>query len=441
MTTVRFDEAIPTAIHILQERFGETLPETTFVRDALGTLTVVLPDDTLAMEEEWDHLADRLSDVLGAYSPGPGQVLLRVRDLIDPSDVIESSDRIRLPDVPNVWLVDRLLTNQDWLRKSLLPTPPIPTAVVYSIKGGVGRTTACALWAWHLARQGKNVLLVDLDLEAPGLGSLVLDALPDYGLLDWLVEGLLGQTDESFLRECLIDSPLGRDAPGIIRVLPGFGTKTKDYVGKLGRVYMPSPKVAGMGLSGLADKLCALLQMVSGLSDAPDAILLDSRAGLHDIGAAAVTRLGAEIFLFARNEAQSWRAYTHLFEHLRRAHDVVLGMPDDDLRWRLKMVAAQLDPSEHARAAFTDASYASWTELYDDDVPPESTESGCRPQIFSREDRHAPHYPIVVAFDPRVKDFNLISPANRPDWRLIETAFGDFFEQATARLLGYASER
>ncbi len=85
-----------------------------------------------------------------------------------------------------------MLTNQDWLRRPLTENPPIPTAVAFSIKGGVGRTTAFALWAWSLARSGKSIILVDLDLEAPGIAGLLLDKdhQPDYGLVDWLVEAL-----------------------------------------------------------------------------------------------------------------------------------------------------------------------------------------------------------------------------------------------------------
>ncbi len=41
----------------------------------------------------------------------------------------------------------------------------------YSFKGGVGRTQALADVAVLLARYGHRVLMVDWDLEAPGLES------------------------------------------------------------------------------------------------------------------------------------------------------------------------------------------------------------------------------------------------------------------------------
>jgi cellulose biosynthesis protein BcsQ len=39
----------------------------------------------------------------------------------------------------------------------------------YSFKGGVGRSMAMANVAWELASRGLRVLVIDFDLEAPGL--------------------------------------------------------------------------------------------------------------------------------------------------------------------------------------------------------------------------------------------------------------------------------
>src|SRR5882724_3937262 len=48
----------------------------------------------------------------------------------------------------------------------------------YSYKGGVGRTFALANIAVLLARRGKRVLLMDWDLEAPGLHRYFKPHLP-----------------------------------------------------------------------------------------------------------------------------------------------------------------------------------------------------------------------------------------------------------------------
>jgi hypothetical protein len=161
-------------------------------------------------------------------------------------------------------------------------------------------------------------------------------------------------------------------------------------------------------------------------------VLIDARAGLHDIGAAAVTQLGAEVFLFARDEPSSWDAYERLFDHLRMAHTVRWGMADDDLRWRLKMVAAQLDGTEDAFEHWVNVSYESWSQFYDD----ENDQIGSTPQTFERADSAAPHYPIPIFFDPRMRGLNFVTPGKRPEWNSIEGVFGGFLKGATARLFG-----
>src|SRR5438132_14326392 len=45
------------------------------------------------------------------------------------------------------------------------------TVTFYSYKGGVGRTLALVNVAAELARSGRRVLIVDFDLEAPGLDT------------------------------------------------------------------------------------------------------------------------------------------------------------------------------------------------------------------------------------------------------------------------------
>jgi cellulose biosynthesis protein BcsQ len=45
-------------------------------------------------------------------------------------------------------------------------------ATFYSIRGGVGRSTALAYTAYILANRGHSVLCIDMDLEAPGLAAL-----------------------------------------------------------------------------------------------------------------------------------------------------------------------------------------------------------------------------------------------------------------------------
>ncbi|MCP9962042.1 hypothetical protein LUX05_12840 [Streptomyces somaliensis] len=61
----------------------------------------------------------------------------------------------------------------------------------------MGRTTATAVLARRLADEGRIVLVVDLDLESPGVGPLLLaGGTPcTHGVVDHLVESALGNAD------------------------------------------------------------------------------------------------------------------------------------------------------------------------------------------------------------------------------------------------------
>jgi hypothetical protein len=436
---IRFDEAIPKVLSLLRARFAgdpseqaisiDIFPNSYIVRDVVGSVVVVLPDAALR-DEEWDVFANELHNALVPYSPGQGRVLLRESDLIDDREVLDSPDKIAL-DIPNSWFIDRLLTNQDWVRSPLRVLPRIPSAVAFSVKGGVGRSTAFSMLAWFLARQGKNVMVVDLDLEAPGIGELLLQELPDNGLVDWLVESMSGQGDLDFLSSAIGESPIGQAENGWIRVIPAYGKKTKNFISKLGRVYASSFDVGG-NLLGLAERLDLLLESIQKLDDSPDVVLLDSRAGLHDIGA-AVTRLGAEVFFFARNDDQNWWAYKQIFDHLKLSKSVSKGMgDDDDLRWKLRMVAAQTAPNDAARRDWVERSYSEWISFYDDESAAPSPDF--EPVVFAKDDEEAPHYPLFINFDVGVRSLSIKDPEFRPNWDFVQGIFGDFFAGAMQRL-------
>src|SRR5262249_13081292 len=74
------------------------------------------------------------------------------------------------------------------------PTSPAQITTFYSYKGGTGRTMLLANVAWILASAGKRGLIIDWDLEAPGLPHYFHPFLIDPrleatdGLIDMVVE-------------------------------------------------------------------------------------------------------------------------------------------------------------------------------------------------------------------------------------------------------------
>jgi hypothetical protein len=133
-----------------------------------------------------------------------------------------------------VRLLDRQVIGQDWLRTRRFDEHGHPPRVVfYGLKGGVGRSTALAMLAYRLARDGKRVLLIDFDLESPGLSGLLLpqEQVATYGLVDWFVKDAVG--GDEVLRDMSSLSPLADQTQGSIRVAAAMGQGETAYLSKL----------------------------------------------------------------------------------------------------------------------------------------------------------------------------------------------------------------
>jgi len=81
-----------------------------------------------------------------------------------------SQARVLDPGPPELRELDRHLSKETWFGEPVPPPWPLlqqtaPILSFYSFKGGVGRSTALAGFAIQLARAGKRVCVVDLDLE------------------------------------------------------------------------------------------------------------------------------------------------------------------------------------------------------------------------------------------------------------------------------------
>ena len=75
-------------------------------------------------------------------------------------------------------ILGRHLTKSGWFEAPAEPPWKLraehePAIVLfYSFKGGVGRSTALAATASHLASNGDQVVVLDADLDAPGVASM-----------------------------------------------------------------------------------------------------------------------------------------------------------------------------------------------------------------------------------------------------------------------------
>jgi cellulose biosynthesis protein BcsQ len=226
----------------------------------------------------------------------------------------------RTENSPAWFRFERRFSKDSWLQETGRPQEPWPlenapvVVSFFGFKGGVGRTSALAAFALHLADQGKSVAAVDLDLEAPGLASLLLgEEIPtDLGVVDFLVEERLDRSSPLALSRFYLSSP-HVEGNGILRVFPA-GRLNENYVEKLGRI----------DIQGLAEPEFSarslLRRLIGRIRDEvrPDAILLDVRAGLHDLGGISLAGLSHLELIFAVHSAQTWEGLPLVLRHLGR---------------------------------------------------------------------------------------------------------------------------
>lgn len=432
--SVRFDDALRSWLQEVEAALNGELAATgqvIIVRDLRGRMRLVLEKQP-ERSEALAALYARLDATAGPFAGGPPLV---ADDLLAPEAVRQSPDLHEVPGCPRVWLLERTVTGADWTRPPLPDAAPlIPRATLYGIKGGVGRSLALCAWAHYLARQGKKVLCVDLDLESPGISSTLLpaDASADFGVVDWLVEDAVGNADDTLVRLMAAQSPLAVGTAGSILVVSCGGSietarPTDGYMAKLARAYVDLPLPAG-GVQTFADRLARMVDALES-EHRPDVVLLDSRAGLHDIAAVAITRLGAMAFLFAIGNRQTWDGYRKLL--LQWQHQPRIGA---EVRRRLRVVAAQVP--ETGREAYLRQFELDAYSLFAETLYEEAGAENLGAFNFDKNDPDAPHFRLPIYWSRAMQEWNPLSGAVTPDQH--EAAFGSFLPVATEQLLAGA---
>lgn len=239
--SITFDDTIYVLVDFFNEREEDFRPAGKILinRDMSGRVCLIMEahcEHNKALQQALKEIRQVLLSQLAPHSVSEVSFILFEEDL----DVITHD----IPTFPlegvdlDIHVVDRLVSGTEWSREPLENSLLIPRFVFFSIKGGVGRSTALAVTAHALAEAGKKVLVLDLDLESPGLSSALLpeDRRPEYGIVDWLVEDLVGNEDTIFA-DMVALSPLSRD--GEIWVVPAHGEAPGEYIAKLGRIWMP----------------------------------------------------------------------------------------------------------------------------------------------------------------------------------------------------------
>ncbi len=441
MPIVRFDDSLQALSDVIAAHLGEdALATGTVLRDAIGQLAF-FANAPLGLDTT-ERVSLALREKLGAYARSD-RVLAGAEDygadavLQDRSAVQVSAGNRTLR------VVDRRLVGADWLRYPAPPAPPPPRIVFASLKGGVGRSTALAVVASHLATKGRRVLAIDLDMEAPGLGAMLLDddTLPEFGLIDALVENKLSGLDSSLMADLTGPSPLAAGR-GRIDVLPALGKRSVQHpanvLAKIARVYVE--KVCPDGaVETILDQVRSIVNALSEPSR-HDVILIDARAGLHETTASAVLGLGAEVLLFGLNEPQTFQGYSVLLAHMAcflpqegktagwlERLTVVQGKApaDKDARdefaqsWRNIVERAGLGPPTATSRSETTSQESTFGDVsWNDELPDEEV----LPADWPLPD------PIAVLDDARFQRFDPLKRRDVLSEAVFRTAFGQLLD-------------
>jgi hypothetical protein len=362
-----------------------------------------------------------MHSALGAYGFPPDQSVLFAQELVQGEEIFRSSDRRLIAEKGKlkIWLLDRQVTGQDWMRGPFQRKSRHPRVTFFGIKGGVGRSTVLVIWAWKLAKQGKKVLVFDLDLESPGVSSTLMPPShqPDFGIVDWFVEDGVGQA-EVVEGEMMAPSPLSQGLGGEIRVVPAFGSKTGDYLPKLARCYN---ELSGNDYVSWGERVRKMIENME-KQVRPDVVFLDSRAGIHDISAVLVTRMDAENLLFAVDSPQTWAAYAFLFKHWR-------DHPNrDSFRSSLQIVAGMV-PETQREEHLKRFQQNSW-DLFRDNLYDYADSTYSDAFSFDLADQEAPHSPLPVFWHRALQEFNPIKSLTGLDEKTVDEALGTFMAEA-----------
>lgn len=153
----------------------------------------------------------------------------------------------------------------------------------YSYKGGVGRTLAMCNVAYILARAGRRVVIVDLDLEAPGVGLSRATGYregeaPTRGVSDFLLKAREGANPD------LKDFVTADEELGESLLYLSAGHRAMELAGLIPSLYADLKGDDALLFRALDASLRHDL-------DEPDYVFFDSRTGFADIAGVCTIEL------------------------------------------------------------------------------------------------------------------------------------------------------
>jgi cellulose biosynthesis protein BcsQ len=185
----------------------------------------------------------------------------------------------------------------------------------YSYKGGTGRTMILANIAWILASNGKQVLVIYWDLEAPGLHRYFHPFISDKelirteGLIDFLMQYAVVAVTPSDNTPSDWYTPYTNILNYAISLEWEFPNKgTIDFVCAGKQDFLYSSRVNSFDWDHFYEKLCGgifLEKVKERILDEYDYILIDSRTGVSDTSGICTVQMPQLLVVFFTANNQS----------------------------------------------------------------------------------------------------------------------------------------
>jgi cellulose biosynthesis protein BcsQ len=224
----------------------------------------------------------------------------------------------------------------------------------YSFKGGVGRTMALVNVAAELVRRGRKVLVVDFDLEAPGLETYqhLRPPKPLPGIVEYVTEFRRTRQVPNFLDYIYEAKPIGKKG-GRLWVMPA-GRRDRAYRSALTSLDWKRFYQDEDGFLFFEDTKKGWEEELT-----PDYVLIDSRTGDTDVLGICTRQLPDSVVLMFTPNEQNLAGLETVCRDIRREeteglkkairlHFVAANVPDLDdensiLRRRVQAFRERLD--------------------------------------------------------------------------------------------------
>ncbi len=186
------------------------------------------------------------------------------------------------------------------------------TITFFSYKGGVGRTLAATNFAVYLAKLGLKVVIMDFDLNAPGVDSKFPGfTLPSgqLGLIDYILRFQRDGSDPGPIKAILCTIPIVSPRQDCsLGFIPAGDYLGADYSAKLNELSWSD--IFSESRDGVAFFQVFLERIERELS--PDVLVIDSRTGFSEIGGLCTQQLADETVILSSLASESIKMTRHL---------------------------------------------------------------------------------------------------------------------------------